>query len=132
MNEMPYSLVFYFAVVIPLEIGLPTIQTEAYDDNNNVEILIARNLDLADEQRENALVWMANYQKQLVKIYNQKVQHIEFSVGDLILRKIVGNIKDLVDGKLGPNWEGLYKITKLVGKGAYHLKDLKSKQVLRP
>ena len=91
MNEMPYSLVFYFAVVIPLEIGLPIIQTEAYDDNNNVEILIARNLDLADEQRENALVWMANYQKQLVKIYNQKVQHIEFSVGDLILRKIVGN-----------------------------------------
>ena len=132
MNETPYSLAFCFAVVIPLEIGLPTIRTEAYDDNNNVEILIARDLDLADEQRENALVWMANYQKQLVKIYNQKVQHIEFSVGDLILRKIVGNIKDLVDGKLGPNWEGLYKITKLAGKGAYHLQDLKNKQVLRP
>ena len=33
--------------------------------------------------------------------------------------------------KLGPNWEGPYKITKLVGKGAYYLVDLEDKQIPR-
>ena len=46
--------------------------------------------------------------------------------------KVVENTKDLVDGKLGSNWEGPYKIVKLTRKGAYHLEDSESKQVLRP
>ena len=48
------------------------------------------------------------------------------------MRKIVGNTKDPTDGKLGPNWEGPYKIVKLAGKGAYYLKDREGKQVLKP
>ena len=74
---------------------------------------------------------MASYQNQLDKTYNQKVHHIEFSVGDVVLVKVVRNTKDTVDGKLDPNWEGLYKIIKLVDKGAYHFEDLEGKQVPR-
>ena len=59
-----------FEVVIPLEVGLPIIWTEAYDISRNEEIL-ARDLDLIDEQRENGLIWMTNYQKQLAKTYNK-------------------------------------------------------------
>ena len=65
-------------------------------------------------------------------MYNQKVQHKEFFIGDLILKKVVENTKDMVDGKLGPNWEGPYKITKIADKGAYHLEDLEGKQISRP
>ena len=75
---------------------------------------------------------MADYQKQLAKTYNQKVQHKEFSVRDLVLRKVVGNTKDLKDGKLGPNWKGPDKIVTLAGKGAYYLEDSEGKQALRP
>ncbi|GFS42559.1 hypothetical protein Acr_00g0080540 [Actinidia rufa] len=100
-NEI-YALAFGFEVVIPLEVGLPTIRTEAYDANHNEKVL-ARDLDLADERRENALIRMTDYQKQLAKTYNQKVQHRDFTVGDLILRKIVGNTKDPADEKLSPN-----------------------------
>ena len=39
-------------------------------------------------------------------------------VGELVLRKVIGNIKDLVDGKFGPNSKGPYKIVKLAGKEA--------------
>ena len=74
---------------------------------------------------------MVNYQKQLAKLYNQKVQLREFVVDDLILRKVFENIKDPTNGKLGPNWEGPHKITKLADKGAYHLEDLEGKQVPR-
>ena len=79
-------MAFEFKAIIPLEIGLPTIQTKAYDVSHNEKIL-ARDLNLADEIRENGMIRMANYQKQLAKLYNQKVQHRQFSVGDLILRK---------------------------------------------
>ena len=61
-KDMPYSLAFEFKTVISLEINLFTIRTEAYDISHNEEIL-AQDLDLADERRENALIRMANYQK---------------------------------------------------------------------
>ena len=75
---------------------------------------------------------MANYQKQLAKTFNQKVQHKQFSVGDLVLRKVVRNTKDPADGKLIPNCEGLYKIVKLADKGVYYLEDPEGKLALRP
>ena len=44
--------------------------------------------------------------------------------GDLVLRKVLGIAKNLVRGKLGPNWEGPYYITSVAGIGAYFLEDL--------
>ena len=55
------------------------IRTETYDIRHNEEVL-ARNLDLADERRENAIIRMADYQKQLSKMYTPKVQHKQFSI----------------------------------------------------
>ena len=63
---------------------------------------LAGDLDLAKERRKNGLIRMASYQQQLTKTYNQKVQHKEFLVGNLILRNVVGNTKDPVDWKAHP------------------------------
>ena len=87
-----------------MEVEFFTIQSEAYDNDHNDKVL-ARDLNLFDERGENALIQMANYRKQLVKTYKQRVQHREFSIGDLILRKVVRNTKNLEDKKLIPNWE---------------------------
>ena len=65
-------------------------------------------------------------------MYNQKVQHREFFVNDLVLRKVVGNTKDPIQEKLNPNWEDPYKISKLFGTDAYNLEDLKDRQLPRP
>ncbi|GFS40182.1 hypothetical protein Acr_00g0066980 [Actinidia rufa] len=111
--------------------GLPTIRTEAYNTSHNNEVL-ARDLDLAEERRENALIRMADYQKQLAKSFNQKVQRREFEVGSLVLRKVVGNTKEPTDGKLAPNWEGPYKIIKLAARSSYYLEDAEAKEILRP
>ena len=48
-------------------------------------------------------------------------------MGDLVLRKVVGAIKNLAWGKLGPNWEEPYHITSVAGIGAYYLEDLEEK-----
>ena len=44
--------------------------------------------------------------------------------GDLVLRKVLGTAKNPAWGKLGPNWEGLYRITSVAVIGAYFLEDL--------
>ena len=54
------------------------------------------------------------------------------TVGDLVLRKVIGATKNQVWGKLGPNWEGSYRITSVAGIGAYYLEDLEEKAVPRP
>ena len=66
---MPYSLAFGFKAIIPLEVVLPTIWTEAYVDGHNSKVL-DWDIDLGKERRENALIWMASYQQQLTKMYN--------------------------------------------------------------
>ena len=50
--------------------------------------------------------------------------------GDLVLRKVVGTAKNPSWGKLGPNWEGSYRIILVAGIGAYFLEDL-TKNVVR-
>ena len=50
-------------------------------------------------------------------------------MGDLVLRKVVGSAKNPAWGKLGPNWEGSYRITSVAGIGAYYLEDLEEKVV---
>jgi len=45
----------------------------------------------------------------MAKHYNSRIKHRDFKAGDLVLRKVMGAAKDPTQGKLGPNWEGLYK-----------------------
>ena len=51
----------------------------------------------------------------------------EFGVGDLVLRKVVGNTRDISTEKLAPTWEGSYKVTTIASVGAYYLEDLDEK-----
>ena len=50
--------------------------------------------------------------------------------GDLVLRKVFGTAKNPAWGKLGPIWEGPYRITSVAGIGAYHLENLYENVVL--
>ena len=56
----------------------------------------------------------------------------EFSAGDLVLQKVVGNTRDVNAGKLALTWEGPYRITAIAGAGAYYLEDLDERPLLRP
>ena len=52
------------------------------------------------------------------------MKHREFKVGDLVLRKVTLATKDLIQGRLGPTWEGPYKVVKFYKRGTYHLEKL--------
>ena len=70
---------------------------------------------------------LASYQQQLAKHYNKKVNPRAFRVGDYVLRKVLGSVVKPSDGKLGPNWERPFKITRDDLRGAYHLETLEGR-----
>ena len=70
-----------------------------------------------DEVKATAEQRLARYQYLIAKHYNSRVRHRGFKVGDLVLRKVTGVTRDPSLGKLGPNWEGPYRITSWQRKG---------------
>ena len=117
--------------VIPLENGFPTKRTSTFTLDGNDELL-KKNLDLVEERRENAMMQLAYYQHKLKQGYDMNVKLRPLNPEDLVLRKVLGNTKNPTWGKLGPNWEGPYRITSVAGIGVYYLEDLDEKTVLHP
>ena len=130
-GETPFSMTYGSEVVIPLESGFPTLRTNLFTLDNNDQLL-ERSLDLVDERREVAMVQLAYYQQKLKQGYDTGVRARPLAPGDLVLRKIVSTAKNPSWGKLGPNWEGSYRITSVVGICAYFLEDLDENVVPRP
>ena len=52
-----------------------------------------------------------------------------FQIGDLVLKKVMANIRKPNEGKLEPNWEGPYKVLSQARFGAFRLKDMHGKAV---
>ena len=117
--------------VIPLGYGFPKSRTNSFNPSDNDEQLI-KSLDLIEEKRENAMVRLAYYQKKLKQGYDTNVKLRPLTLGDLVLRKVVGAAKNPAWGKLGPNWEGPYCITSKAGIRAYFLEDLDKHAIPRP
>uniref|UniRef100_A0A2N9I089 Reverse transcriptase domain-containing protein n=1 Tax=Fagus sylvatica TaxID=28930 RepID=A0A2N9I089_FAGSY len=93
---------------------------------------LRKDLDLVEERRDLAMVYLAAYQQRLKREHNKNVKPRTFRIGDLVLRKVMANTRRPNEGKLGPNWEGPYKVLSQVGHGAYRLEDLNGKAIPRP
>ena len=130
-RETPFSMTYGAETVIPLETGFPTLRTNAFTPDGN-DGLLEKNLDLIEERRESAMVQLAYYQHKFKQGYDTNVKLRPLAIGDLVLRKVLGTTKNPAWGKLGPNWEGSYRITSVAGIGAYYLEDLDEKTVLHP
>ena len=118
-------------VVIPLETGFPTLETSLFTPDNNNHLL-EKSLDFIEERRESAMVQLAYYQHKLKQGYDANVKLRQLVPGDLVIRKVLGTEKNLVWGKLGPNWEGPYHIISVANIGAYFLEDLDEHVIPRP
>ncbi|GJU94787.1 reverse transcriptase domain-containing protein [Tanacetum coccineum] len=124
-----FSLTYRTESVVPAEIDMPTLRTAKVDlvqNNDALEI----NLDLLEEQREQAAMREEKSKEKMEKYYNSKVRSTSFKPGDLMYRNNeASHAKDT--WKLGPKWEGPYEVTKALGKGAYKLKGRDGNQLPR-
>ena len=119
-RETPFALVFGTEAVALVEVGLksPRIALAAVEHNDEALCL---NLDLLDEKREQVLKRTKDYQRKTTRYYNQKVKPRSYMPGDLVLKKLLPARKNPAHGKLGPNWEGPYIISRVVRLGNYEL-----------
>ena len=130
-GKTPFSMTYGAKAVIPLEIGFPTLRTSSFTPGSN-DGLLEKSLDLIEERRENVRVQLAYYQHKLKQRYDANVKLRPLAPRDLVLRKVMGIAKNPTWGKLGPNWEGPYRITSVARIGAYYLEDPEERAVPRP
>ena len=117
--------------IISLKTRFPTLRTSSFTSSSN-DGLLKKSLDLIEERRENTMVQLLYYEHKLKQGYDTNAKLRPLALGDLVLRKDLGIAKNLAWGKLGPNLEGLYRITLVARIGAYYLEDLEEKVVPRP
>nr|GEV12308.1 reverse transcriptase domain-containing protein [Tanacetum cinerariifolium] len=101
-GETPFSLAYWSEAVIPAEIGMPTYRTIQWNEAQNEEEMLL-NLDLIQERRETAAIREAKNEANRVE--NQ--------------------------GKLGPNWEGPYRVVEAYENGSYKLCTMNDREVPR-
>ncbi|XP_070032540.1 uncharacterized protein [Nicotiana tomentosiformis] len=119
---MPFSLVYDADALILVEVGEPTLHFSRTNEEANNEALLVK-LDLLDECRDLAYVRMVAQKKSIERSYNRRANLCYFKVGDLVLRKMTQNTREVNAGKLGPTWEGPYRVSTITGKGSYELEN---------
>ena len=75
---------------------------------------------------------MTKYQQKMTYCYNKRVKLRRLNIGDLVLCRVTPVTKDPTQGKLGPTWEGPYKIIHYSRQGSYHLESMDGKKLPRP
>ena len=81
-------------------------------------------IDLSNEAKEMAYIREKTLKQRVVKSYNSSMVPCKFEEGDLVLQCASIGPLTLGQGKLIANWEGSYKIIKVLGKGAYKFSTL--------
>ena len=111
VGETPFKLAYGSEAVIPAEVHTANHRVMTYQDKDNEEQL-RLNLDLIDEVRTDVEHRIARYKNLMARQYDAMVKPRRFNIGDLVLKKVSLATKNSAHGKLGPNWEGLYRIIK--------------------
>ncbi|XP_057756294.1 uncharacterized protein LOC130975523 [Arachis stenosperma] len=124
-RETPFRLTYGVDAVIPVEIGEPSPWLLLKGVEETVE------KDLIDEAREMAHLTETALKQRMALRYNTKVLKREFEPNDLVLRRNDIGLPTPGEGKLAANWEGPYRVKKVMGKGAFKLERLDGKEVPR-
>ena len=118
--ETSFALAFGIEAVAPVEVGLKSPRVKFANAEHN-EKSLRLNLDLLEEKGEQALKRVEGYQRKTTRYYDRKVKPNSFKPGDLVLKKLLPARKDPTHMKLGPNWEGLYIVSRVIRLGNYEL-----------
>ena len=122
----PYALTYGHDAVLPIELSINSLRVAEQSGLFSVEYSQTMRQELEDLEQ----VWFDAYnllmaQKKITeRAYNQRVKQKTFGEGELVWQTVLSvGIKDPRFDKWSPNWEGSFIVHKVLGKGAYRLKD---------
>lgn len=130
IGQTPFNLVYENEAILHVEVGIPSLRITFYDQSRNEEEK-RFNLDLLPETRGNVLLRAISYKLRLTRLFNRRGKHQPLQDNDWVLRKFEATWREPRLGKLQPNWEGPYKVTKVVHLGTYRLEDQEGRELPR-
>ena len=130
-RETPFKLAYGSEAVIPVEVRMASHRVKEYQaEENDVQLHV--NLDLIDEVRTDAEQRIARYKNLMARQYDAMVKPRHFNIGDLVLKKVTLATRNPAYGKLGPNWEGPYRVINCKRQGSYYLEALDGQRLEHP
>ncbi|GJQ97416.1 reverse transcriptase domain-containing protein [Tanacetum coccineum] len=118
-GKTPFSLVHGSEAIIPIEISVETKRVQDFDSKEN-EKRRREDLDVLKERREIAAIKESHYKQKLEGYYNKNVKPSTFKPGTYVLR-LNSASKAEYQGKIGPTWEGPYRVRKASTGGSISL-----------
>ncbi|KAI3746658.1 hypothetical protein L6452_09097 [Arctium lappa] len=125
-GQTPFSLVYGCEAVLSIEVQLPVSRHTSVDHNI---VDMSYDLDALEELRESELIRMASEKQTVERHFNKNVKTKVFQVGDHVLRRVFQNTQEPNAGKLSIKWDCPYRISQVVGKGAYRLQTLDDQEI---
>jgi hypothetical protein len=111
--------------VLPADLifGAPRLTFESITEEEATRL---EDIDVLEEERLNMVIQLARYQQTLRRYHDKALRHRSFTVGDLVLRRVLTG-----EGrhKLSPPWEGPFIITKVTRPGSYRLTEMDGTKV---
>ena len=130
-RETPFKLAYGSEAVIPAEVHMASHRVKEYQAEEN-EVQLRLNLDLIDEVRMDAEQRTARYKNLMARQYDAMVKPRRFNTGDLVLKRVTLVTRNPSYGKLGPNWEGPYRVINCKRQGSYYLEALDGRRLEHP
>ena len=130
-GETPFKLAYKSETVIPAKVHMANHRVMKYQHKENEEQLHL-NLDLIDEVRMDAEQKTIRYKNLMARQYDAMVKPRGFNIRDLVLKRVSLATKNPAHGKLGPNWEGPYRVINCKRQGSYYLEALDRRKLEHP
>ncbi|XP_023770200.2 uncharacterized protein LOC111918806 [Lactuca sativa] len=128
-KETPFSLTYRTEAMLHMEVAVNTVRVANKDEESNAQDLRI-NLDILEEKHEKSGMRQAAYKHATERYYNHRVKEKAFRFGEYVLRKNEAS-RAQPQGKLGPTWEGPYRVTEANKNGAYVLETMEGRQIPR-
>jgi hypothetical protein len=124
-GNTPFFMVYGSEAVLPadLKFGAPRLVFKSIAE---AEATRLEDIDVLEEEWLNAVIQSARYQQTLRRYHDKVVRRRSFSVGDLVLRRIL-----TVEGrhKLSPLWEGPFIVAEVTRPGSYRLTQMDGTEI---
>nr|XP_033510198.1 uncharacterized protein LOC117274979 [Nicotiana tomentosiformis] len=115
IGATPYLLVYGTEAVIPAEVEIPSLRIIQEAELSDAEWIRSHyeQLALIDGKRMNVVCHGQLYQNKMSKAFNKRVRPIQFTPGQLVLKRIFPH-QDEAKGKFSPNWQGPYMVHRVL------------------
>jgi hypothetical protein len=128
----PFELIYGQEAMLLVELNLDAYRLAKQNDLSTVVYhdLMIDNIDEVTDVRLKALEEIEEDKARVARAYNKKVKSKSFQVGELVWKTIlpIGS-KSNQFGKWSPNWEGPYKVIKVMYDNSYLRETLQGERL---